>query len=739
MTGDEALINITIASWDSLSAHRRHSKPLPVDEPANSSEAASAREAPAPYRYRHASPVVIDGHALSISALVASARYRVTPALDQSSRVKERIENAVTSLAKRLKSGESLYGINTGFGGSADSRTSNMHALQLALLQHQQCGVLPIPPSFPVTTPSRPGNSLPLSTNQLSQPEAWVRGAMVIRLNSLMRGHSGVRYVVLERMQQLLKEDITPVVPLKSTISASGDLSPLSYVAGTLGGQKGIFTWVDGPDGTRIMKSADEALASKAIPATVFEPKEALGILNGTAFSSSVAALAIHDASMLCLLTQVTTAMSVEALQGTDGSFASFIHDVCRPHPGQIECASTILSLLDGSKLASHHINEVHVHMNEDEGSLRQDRYPLRTAAQWIGPQVEDLAHSWRTIEREMNSTTDNPLIEVHEDGSGVSSTIHHGGNFQAMAISNTMEKTRLSLNHFGKLTFQQMTELINPAMNRGLPANLAATDPSLNFHAKGVDIALAAVTAELGFLANPVTNHVQAAEMGNQAVNSMALVSARYTIEAIETLSLLMSWSLYLLCQALDLRALQRKTAIQVEAGIVSSIQKYFSTWIDEENQEELAAKVFLRLNKRMDETSARDLSARLQDAYMNAGFEIVAYFSRLPSGGGADPLRNIMAWRDESVKETHSLYRRVTEDFLADPKGCHASPLLGKTVKIYEFIRRTLGVPMHGQENAIEFEGEKGKLRHTIGGYVSVIYHSIRNGDVSAEGRAC
>jgi len=640
MAGLDNLINISIASWDSLSAHRRRAHPQPVSEPAYGS-VAEAQEASAAYRASPASAIIVDGYSLTIPALVAAARYRVAPALDNSKQVKKRIEDAVNSLAKRLQSGESLYGINTGFGGSADSRTSNMHALQLALLQHQQCGVLPVPPSFPVTTPSRPGSSLPLSTHQLSQPEAWVRGAMVVRLNSLMRGHSGVRYVVLERMQQLLEENITPVVPLKSTISASGDLSPLSYVAGALGGQQGIFTWIDAPDGSRIMKSSDEALASKSIPATVYEPKEALGILNGTAFSSSVAALAIHDASMLCLLTQVTTAMSVEASYGTDGSFASFIHDVCRPHPGQVECASTILSLLDGSKMASHFVNEAHVHMKEDEGSLRQDRYPLRTAAQWIGPQVEDLTHSWRTIEREMNSTTDNPLIQVHEDQS---STIHHGGNFQAMAISNTMEKTRLSLNHFGKLTFQQMTELINPSMNRGLPANLAATDPSLNFHAKGVDIALAAVTAELGYLANPVTNHVQAAEMGNQAVNSMALVSARYTIEAIETLSLLMSWSLYLLCQALDLRALQRKTAIQVEAGIAASIEKFFSTWIDKENQEALSKKVFVRLNKRMDETSARDLAARLQDAYMNAGYELVDYFSKLPSGGGADPLRNIM-----------------------------------------------------------------------------------------------
>jgi phenylalanine ammonia-lyase len=82
----------------------------------------------------------------------------------------------------------------------------------------------------------------------------------------------------------------------------------------------------------------------------------------------------------------------------------------------------------------------------------------------------------------------------------------------------------------------------------------------------------------------------------------------------------------------------------------------------------------------------------------------------------------------------ETHRLYRRITDEFLGDPKGCHASPLLGKTSKIYEYIRRTLGVPMHGRENAIEFAGEEGKLKNTIGGYVSVIYHSIRNGDVSS-----
>jgi phenylalanine ammonia-lyase len=108
---------------------------------------------------------------------------------------------------------------------------------------------------------------------------------------------------------------------------------------------------------------------------------------------------------------------------------------------------------------------------------------------------------------------TDNPLVD------GNTGTIHHGGNFQAMAVTNAMEKTRLALHHIGKLLFAQATELINPAMNRGLPPNLAATDPSLDYHAKGIDIGMAAYVSELGYLASPVSTHVQSAEIHNQAV----------------------------------------------------------------------------------------------------------------------------------------------------------------------------------------------------------------------------
>lgn len=151
--------------------------------------------------------------------------------------------------------------------------------------------------------------------------------------------------------------------------------------------------------------------------------------------------------------------------------------------------------------------------IHEDQGELRQDRYPLRTAPQFLGPQIEDIVASLNQLTTECNATTDNPLFD------GETGEVHHGGNFQAMAVTNAMEKTRLALHLVGKLLFAQHTELLNPAMNRGLPPSLAATDPSLNYHAKGLDIAVAAYVSELGFLANPVSTNIQSAEMHNQAV----------------------------------------------------------------------------------------------------------------------------------------------------------------------------------------------------------------------------
>lgn len=193
-----------------------------------------------------------------------------------------------------------------------------------------------------------------------------------------------------------------------------------------------------------------------------------------------------------------------------------------------MEVAENIFGLLEGSKLAQLH--EVEVGINDDQYSLRQDRYPLRTSPQFLGPQIEDILSALTAVTQECNSSasltlslrnkfliafaaTDNPLID------GETGEVHHGGNFQAMAVTNAMEKTRLAIHHIGKLLFSQSTEIVNPTMNNGLPPSLAATDPSLNYHTKGIDIATAAYVAELGYLASPVSTHIQSAEMHNQSI----------------------------------------------------------------------------------------------------------------------------------------------------------------------------------------------------------------------------
>ena len=292
-----------------------------------------------------------------------------------------------------------------------------------ALLQHQFIGVIS----------TEEGDSLPLldPLNHSTMPESWVRGAILIRMNSLIRGHSGVRLELIEQMGYLLREHITPLVPLRGSISSSGgtysdvtsavrslspsplDLSPLSYIAGTLIGHPSIRTICRSAfTKTRQILPSNQALAQHNIQPISLQTKEHLGILNGTAFSASVAALVLNDAVHLALLAQIFTAMSVEALLGTQASFDPFIHDECRPHPGQVEVARTIYSLLEGSSFAtSAEHGEEEASIDDDKGVLRQDRYPLRTSPQFLGPQVEDILSALDTVTLECNSSKPRPFL----------------------------------------------------------------------------------------------------------------------------------------------------------------------------------------------------------------------------------------------------------------------------------------------------------------------------------------
>ena len=280
-------------------------------------------------------------------------------------------------------------------------------------------------------------------------PEVWVRASILVRVNSLASAHSGVRPALIATMADLLKDEILPRIPLRGSVSASGDLSPLSYTAGTMLGKPTLVVSAGSRKaGKRGFTTADVALAEALINPIRLELKEGLAIVNGTSVSAAVGALAMHDAHGLAVLSQVLTAMSVEALCGTSESFDPFFAQV-RPHPGQIDGVHNIYRFLDGSQL----IQDAD---GTEEGSLRQDRYSIRTDSQWIGPILEELLLAHQQVTIECKSVTDNPLTDGKR--------ILHGGNFQAKAITSAMEKTRLALQSIGRMLFTQCTELINPS-----------------------------------------------------------------------------------------------------------------------------------------------------------------------------------------------------------------------------------------------------------------------------------
>jgi phenylalanine ammonia-lyase len=516
-------------------------------------------------------------------------------------------------------------------------------------------------------------------------------------------------------MVRLLQHQITPIVPLRGSISASGDLMPLSYIAGTIEGNPDVYVRVRNGDTTQIMKSSD-GLQSVGMQAQKLGPKEGLGLINGTSTSAAVASLVLYETHQLSVLVQALSAMGVEALTGTAESFHPFISAV-RPHDGQIECANNLLAFLRGSKLAQG----LETQRAQDRPGLIQDRYAWRCVPQWVGPQLEDLLLAHRQVTVELNSTCDNPLVDVK------TSSVFSGGNFQAVSITSAMEKTRLCLQMLGRLIFSQATEMIDPSLNNGLPTNLVADDPSLSFTMKGVDISMASYMAELGYLSNPVSSHVQSAEMRNQAINSMALVSARYSMQAVEILSLMCACDLYIACQALDLRALHLAFLEQAKLQLHSVTSTIFSTYLVESELEALDNSLNNYLTEAWPTTNRLSPSDRVHSVIENA-LSILLGKLRHHSG---PCLGDLETWKSQARDALNKAYQEAADAFFSKQ---HTADLLGEGSKIlYETVRQGLGVPFHQgfvERPTIDSETHNGRAKKTIGSWISIIYEAIRDG---------
>lgn len=592
-----------------------------------------------------------------------------------------------------------------------------MHKLQISLLQHTQSGVI-------LASDQVVNDGVSEHRSELtSMPMSWVRAAMLVRCNATARGHSAVTMDVLQAILRLLRHDIVPMVPLKGSVSASGDLMPLAFMAGAIEGNPDIKVCQRQGESLKIL-SAEAALAQHQIPKTRFGPKEALGLVNGTASSAGLASIVMYEAHHVATLSQAFTAMAVEAMLGNSESFHPYISEA-RPHPGQIEVSRNILAMLQGSYLAKGICNGKDY---APEG-LVQDRYALRSTPQWIGPQLEDLLSANSQITTELNSSADNPIVDADAQ------EVYYGANFQAAAVTSAMEKTRLAIQMLGKLFFAQSTELIDANLNNGLPANLCADNPSLSFTMKGVDVNMAAYMSELGFLANPVSTHVQSAEMGNQSVNSLALLSSRMTKKAVELVSLMGATCLYVGCQALDLRVMQIEYLDELYSVLQNDLKSTFASSLEHKDMEAYKMQLQKQLTSCWRASSRLDNAERFNavaDGAVLALLRVVKDSNQMPSEPWA--LNLVQTWRSKVEGKATSVYEATFRRFCAKPT---TEQYLGVgSQALYNMVRKELAVPFHqglgehpGSEDTVIY-GENVRPRRIIGNWISTIYEAILDG---------
>lgn len=468
--------------------------------------------------------VVVGDAPLTIQAVIQVSRQNAPVHLTQNRLVWQRVQDSCRYVAAVVTSDKPVYGITTGFGGMADQRIASTEAaeLQQNMLWFLKAGM---------------GKRL---------PNAVIRAAMLIRLNCHLLGASGIRQELIERMQCFLNEMVTPHVYELGSIGASGDLVPLAYIAGALIGLDPSCK-VDFKGETM---AATEVLKQLKLPCLKLQAKEGLAITNGTSVMTAIAVHCAYDAEILLTLAMGAHALLIQALGGTNQSFHPFIHQH-KPHSGQIWSAAEMLRLLAGSRLSR---DEVDGQQESGARELIQDRYSLRCLPQYLGPIVEGLKTIIAQIEVEINSATDNPLIDAENF------TSYHGGNFLGQYIGVGMDQLRYYLGLLAKHLDTQIALLVAPEFNNGLsPSLVGNSERKVNMGLKGLQIVGNSIMPLISFYGNSLVDRFPThAEQFNQNINSQGFGSANLARQSIELLQQYMAVALMVGVQAVDLKTYQ-------------------------------------------------------------------------------------------------------------------------------------------------------------------------------------
>lgn len=458
--------------------------------------------------------LILDGQALTLAEIEAvslcGCPVAVAPA------AVARIAASRALIETILADGQTVYGVNTGFGKLADVRIphGSLAQLQTNLVRSHAGGV----------------------GQPLSEPEA--RGMLLLRANVLAKGFSGCRLAVVELLVALLNAGVHPVIPEKGSVGASGDLAPLAHLALVAIGEGEAFY-----KGERM--AGGEALRRAGLEPVALAAKEGLALLNGTQAMTAVGALAVARGLRVAKLADLAGAMSLEALMGTPAAFDPRIHEA-RPHAGQIAAAAHLMRLMEGSEIREAH---------RQHDSRVQDAYCLRCMPQVHGAVRGVLEHVRGVLEIEAGSATDNPLVFAGNSSEALKSgVVLSGGNFHGAPLAYAFDYAAIALTDLASITERRIDRLLNPDINEGLPAFLSA-DPGLSSGFMMAQIVAAALINECQVLAHPASTGSIPTSGGKEDHVSMGMTGALKLRQIVEHAERIVAIELMCAAQGVECR----------------------------------------------------------------------------------------------------------------------------------------------------------------------------------------